>query len=524
MKKGGMFAALVFVAACAEKPREMTGLEASVSLSAGVEKQWAIVFNQPSGLPRNVERMIADAGGTITARLDEIGGISATSSNPDFAATIASNPQVSAVSEDILVQLIPEATSVEPALVNLAENEGGGPAEPAGPDPQPGTDNLYNQQWDKMRMNASLTGSYAVQQGRKEVVVGILDTGVEILPLPHPDIAPNLDIARSRSFVPAGPADGNPNPAAWDDRNGHGSWCASAVGAPINVIGISGVAPKVTLVALKVLGDNGSGSYVGVAQAIVYAGVNKFDVISMSLGGYLSHSGNQALITLVQRAINFARSNGVTPLAALGNDNFNLSDGSFVRDFIFVPAELPGVIGVSATSYSNTKAFYSNYGVGKTDVSAPGGSSTTFDPIPAPYIGFGRVLGAYSAEAIGRIAPVLREEECETGPGGPCFYYAWIRGTSMATPNAAGVAALIISQYGDFTPDNSRKAHMSPQAVEAILQRTANNQACVDNVGPAFVRFGLVAECQGEAGGYTSFFGKGIVDAFKAVTEGRGGM
>jgi len=461
---------------------------------------------------------VAAAGGSVTVRLPEVGALAAESANPDFAAQLAGNPKVSDVSEDVEYQMIPSA---EPggAAVDLAElsavSSSGGPAEPAGPDPQPGSDKLYNQQWDKMRLNASATGSYAVQRGRRDVVVAVIDTGAEVLPVPHPDIAPNLDFARSRSFVAPAPPGGDPNPLRWDDKNGHGSWCASAEGAPINVIGISGVAPEVTLVALKVLRDTGSGSFLWLAQALIYAGQNKFDVASMSLGGYIPHSGGQALIKIVQRAVNFARANG--PIAALGNDNFDISDGNLVRSFIFVPAELPGVIGVSSTTYTNRKAFYSNYGVGKTDVSAPGGGSTTFDPMPPTYHGFGRVLGAYATEAIGTIRPVLREEQCEPGPGGPCSYYAWIRGTSMATPNAAGVCALIISQYGDFTPDGSRKSHMSPQHVEAILQQTANNQSCVDNdFRPPFAF--LSAECQGDAG-YNSFFGKGIVDALKAVTR-----
>jgi hypothetical protein len=100
----------------------------------------------------------------------------------------------------------------------------------------------------------------------------------------------------------------------------------------------------------------------------------------------------------------------------------------------------------------------------------------------------------------------------------------------MATPNAAGVAALIISQYGDFTPDGSRKFHMSPQAVESILQRTANNQPCPEPnsqtvtliPAPPALPFQVTTTCQGEAGGYTNYFGKGIVDAFKAVTQGPG--
>jgi subtilisin family serine protease len=525
--KAGVFAAILLSVACnepAERVR-LTAPDALLSVS-GEEKRYVVVFNQPNGLPNNVERIVAAAGGVITARLEEIGAIGASSSDAEFAARIAAEPQVQAVSEDVEVQMIPASGSVEPASVNAAESESPGPAEPPGADPQPGPEPLYHQQWDKMRLNASATGSYAVQQGRREVVVGILDTGVEVLPLAHPDIAPNLDYARSRSFVvpagmPPGPPEGDPNPARWDDRNGHGSWCASAVAAPINAFGISGVAPRVTLVALKVLRDNGVGSYLWLAQALIYAGVNKFDVASMSLGGYLRHAANQALITLVQRAVEFARENGVTPIAALGNDNFDLSDGDFVRDFIFAPAELPGVIGISSTGYTNRKAFYSNYGVGQTDVSAPGGGSTTFDPMPPTYHGNGRVLGAWSTESIGSISPVFREEQCEPQTGGVCFYYAWVRGTSMATPNAAGVAALIISQYGDFTPDNSRKLHMAPTQVEAILQQTANNQPCTDNVfAPPFDVFN--ANCKGEAGGYTNFFGKGIVDALKAVTEGPG--
>jgi hypothetical protein len=89
----------------------------------------------------------------------------------------------------------------------------------------------------------------------------------------------------------------------------------------------------------------------------------------------------------------------------------------------------------------------------------------------------------------------------------------------MATPNAAGVAALIISQYGDFSSNNKNKPHMSPTQVEQILQITANNQPCPNpntvTQGPGFTF--STATCQGNTG-YNSFFGKGIVDALKAVT------
>ena len=74
-------------------------------------------------------------------------------------------------------------------------------------------DPLGKEQWDKMRMNATLTGSYAMQRGRKDVRVFVIDTGVDQT---HPDIAPNLDAADSVSFVPTEPT--------IQDFNGHGTW------------------------------------------------------------------------------------------------------------------------------------------------------------------------------------------------------------------------------------------------------------------------------------------------------------
>ena len=489
-------------------------------------KRWVIIYHQQNSLPQSADRSVERAGGVITARIPQIGVAVAESSNPDFAAAMAGDPWVANVGEDVELQMIPDRDKLHAEVLNAPDTEGDGPVEPTGDDTHTGPDPFYNPfQWDKKRMRASNQGSYAVQQGRPDVTVAVLDTGADILPTPHVDIAnpasgTNFDYARSRSFFPVQPnPDGNPNPASWDDRHGHGSWCLSAVGAPINRRGMVGVAPRVRLVALKVLGDNGSGSYVSLAQALVYAGVNKFDVASMSLGGYLRHSNpsTQVLIKLVQRAVNFARENGVTPIAALGNESFNLSDGEFMRDFIEVPGEIDGVIGVSATGYFNLKASYSNYGVGKTDVSAPGGDFAVQTPVNPTPLHRGSVLGAWATEACGF-------------PN--CYVFA--SGTSMATPNAAGVCALIISQYGDFTPDNSNKLHMPPQRVESYLQQSANNQPCPE---PREVNYFTVIplpgrpvgtqlgapnqRCQGEAG-YNNFYGKGIVDAFKAVTEAPG--
>lgn len=454
-----------------------------LSLSASAfaeEKKYVIVLKHPNLIPASVDQAVQDAGGTITTRIPQIGTLGADSANPNFIAEMKANKNVDEVSELVMHRMVPT-----PEQMNLRPASA---IEAPGPDTQTGPDPFYNPfQWDKKRIRASNEGSYPVQQGRPDVVVAVLDTGAQVLPNPHPDIAPNLDFARSRSFVaPNVSPTGDPNPAAWDDRHGHGSHCLSNVGAPINAVGMVGVAPKVTLVALKVLDDTGSGNTLWIAQALVYAGLNKFDVASMSLSAYIPHAGGQADIKIVQRAVNFARENGVTPVAALSNENFDISDGSFMGPFMVVPGEMDGVIGVSATDYFNQKASYSNYGVGKTDVSAPGGDLNG----PAPH--FGLVVGAWAPDST-------------TLPGAN---YALSAGTSMACPQVAGVAALIVSQYGDFSPDNSNKLHMSPQRVESILQLTANNQPCPN----------APTTCDG-GDGYSNYFGKGIVDALKAVTK-----
>lgn len=489
---------------------------AAADSSTGSPTLYSVAFTNPSGLPADVDAMVSAAGGTVTDRLPQIGGLGATSSDPNFAASLASNPAVKAVAPAVQTQLIDPVDNAAPS--NSDNN--GGTYSPAGPDPQPMPDTLGKEQWDKMRMNATLTGSYAVQRGRKDVRVFVVDTGADQT---HIDVAPNLDVADSRSFVPTEPT--------IQDFNGHGTWTISAVGAPINGVGISGVAPNVTLVEGKVLSGAGSGEFLWLDEAMIYAGLQHFDIVSASLGGYIPKCGSATNpngcdhpdYILLNRATQFARSNGVLPVAALGNDGFDLSDGSFMQDYVESPGEVPGWVGVAATSYYNEKAFYSNYGMGVSDVSAPGGSTRNYTGVPgseiAPgYGGEGRLIGAWSSTASS--APSDPVEEC-TGPGGtpPCYEYGYEQGTSMATPNTAGVAALIISQYGDFSANNPNMIHMPPTTVEQYLAVSANNQPCP--TPPTVVQgpqVGLpTATCQGDTG-YNSFFGKGIVDALKAVT------
>jgi len=247
-----------------------------------------------------------------------------------------------------------------------------------------------------------------------------------------------------------------------------------------------------------------------------------------------------------QRAIRFAIQNGVTVVAAEGNSSEDLSHptmditspdyppgGAQQREVtnacVVIPVEIPGVIGVSASGSflqgtnagqypDNLKSFYSSYGVSTTDVVAPGGDSLFGTP---PFTGTaGRVLSAWPAALIAN-CPVQRRV---FDAGSPGALWCYVQGTSMASPHAAGVAALIISRYGSTS--NPKNGKLRPGQVEALLQQTADPQACPETLPQGY--FAIVGDqsgapqiCQGGSG-HNSWYGQGQVNALGAVSHQAG--
>ncbi len=430
------------------------------------------------------------------------------------------------------------------------------------PSAVPQAEPLSTLQWDMRQIGATPTGSYAVQPGKRTVRVGIIDTGVDGS---HPDIAPNFDAADSRNFVTDLPSIDGPceypscvDPVDHDD-NEHGTHVASTIGSPINGIGIAGVAPDVSLLSLRAGQDSGYFFLAPTLEAITYAGDAGVDVINMSfytdpwLFNCVDNPADspqeqyeqRVIREATQRALDYARHRGVLPVAAMGNEFTDLghpTEDTTSPDYpagaaktrqidnscITVPTESKGVVAVSATGPSTRMAYYSNYGTEQTDVSAPGGDAYdspggTLDPRAL-------VLAAYPrnvAEASGDLNPdgtpnnpfVL--QSCSTG--GTCAYYTYLQGTSMASPHAAGVAALIVSQYGRADRRHGGLT-LDPRITEKILERTAVDHACpqprefVWTIVRSSGTLTRTARCEGPTSD-NGFYGNGIVNAYAAVTS-----
>jgi subtilisin family serine protease len=342
----------------------------------------------------------------------------------------------------------------------------------------------------------------------------------------HPDLAGAIDVGASCSFIysttptaaPAEVANGDcSNKAAVQDLQGHGTHVATTIAARANGIGIVGVAPEATIVALKACTIAGYCFADSVAAALRYAGDQRLDVVNLSLFAdpYLficaNEAGQRAIRLDLQNAARYAQQRGVVIVASAGNETADLShpgiddvspdwppgtniEREVGNNCIVAPAELPGVITVSATGV-NTLASYSSFG-SPVDVTAPGGDAPQ---TPGTVFGRGRILAGWSStDATGTWEALAGVNRAVVSGGGR---YVWISGTSMSSPHAAGVAALI------------REVHPGlPQgAVAALLRSSATPMACPTDWPATDPRL-----CTGGPG-QTSFFGAGMVNALAAV-------
>jgi thermitase len=253
-------------------------------------------------------------------------------------------------------------------------------------------DPLRPAQWGMSMINVD--PAHAVTQGQG-ATVAVVDTGADFS---HPDLAGRL--VAGRDFV-------NQDDAPDDDESpGHGTHVSGIVAADANNgIGVEGVAPQATVLVVKVLDKDGSGSIQDVAAGIDYARTHGADVINLSLGPSVPLADDDPTL---DGAIRRAVSAGIVVVAAAGN---GLAGMGAPLPYCEQPSANQ-ILCVGAVDRNDGHAFYSNFGMGL-GISAPGGAA----------------IGPEEDDIISTI----RGD------------YGYEAGTSQATPHVAGVAALLVS-------------------------------------------------------------------------------
>jgi subtilisin family serine protease len=564
MRRHSMVVALVATLAIA-----LAGsLPVASARTDGRLREYVVQYERGASLAEG-RAAVRAAGGRVVDELSAIGVAKVVSRNGNFILDAAAEASLAGAArnrvigyaEPALRQKVDEVESLAAASkARSAAVEVAADAEP-----------LAGLQWDMDMIDATVDGSYASQPGNPDVLVGIIDTGIDST---HPDLDDNVNVALSRNFttdIPLidGPCKKEPDRSCSDpasvDEGGHGTHVAGTVAAELNGIGVSGVAPNVTLVNLRAGQDSGYFFLFETLAAYTYAGNNGIDVVNMSfftdpwwancrdnpLDSPTEQEEQATVIDASNAALGYAYSHGVTLVAAAGNEHTDMDNPTYdnlspdfppgserVRDNIdndclIIPTEGTHVLSISALGLSERKSYYSNYGTTEIIVSAPGGDRREGFGTPLYNSPGTRILSTYPADLAmeeGLISDTFKSKDplavvdCYGRRSkGECAVYVYLQGTSMASPHVTGVAALIVSQFGSGSGPGFG---LSPATVEAILRDTATDHAC-PTVSSAELYPDLVGadpnvpfedqECVGTAA-FNSWYGDGIVNALAAVT------
>jgi subtilisin family serine protease len=502
-------------------------LVAALAFAGTASAQNFIVLYKQQAVSAGMANTIQQAGGTLVYSYNQIGVAIASSSSPTFRADL--------LAKDSSIENVAGTTGFATKL-NDVESTAAGPPESLPNAPATDGDSLSGLQWDMRQINAPQ--AHAITGGSRSVLVGDIDTGLDYT---HPDLAPNVDSADSVNCVggiPQQGPNGNGALAAMDD-NGHGTHTAGTIAAAANGIGIVGVAPNVRIAGIKAGNADGFFFPEAVVCSFVWAGTHGFDVTNNSyfadpwLFNCKNDPEQRAIWQAEQRAILFAEQNGVTVVAADGNQFEDLAHPTqditspddttpvtrpVTNACAVIPVEVPGVIGVSAVGNDlqdgggYLKSFYSSFGIGVTQVTAPGGDSIFGRTAAAVN---GRVLSSWPASLFTVTCAATRRVVDASGAT-----YCYQQGTSMASPHAAGVAALIVSRYGKAGGPNGK---LAPGQVKAFLTGTADPQPCPASFPTGYLDLlgtddGKVQTCQGGPA-YNSWYGSGQVNALSAVSR-----
>lgn len=301
-------------------------------------------------------------------------------------------------------------------------------------------------QWNLRQIDADDAWTRSAQGAG--VVVAVLDTGVDPF---HIDLDGKIDGASTSMLSPGSSPCGSFDETTIYDLAFHGTFVSALVSS--NGLGMASVAPDATLMGVKVLSCDGTGSFGDIIAGIVYAADHGADVITMSFGVYFPKNaiGGGPLVAVMNRAANYANQRGVLVVASAGNEGVDLDRD---RNFTHLPSMAANVVSVGATAPVGQADFdalasYTNHGVSGVTVMAPGGDLVA-----------------------GGVLEDLVLSACSSFVCGAPNVYGFGGGTSFAAPHAAGTAAVII---GDNWGSPSQTEHCLIKGADDLGKKGTDN-------------------------------------------------
>ncbi|MDT8914560.1 S8 family serine peptidase [Amycolatopsis sp. PS_44_ISF1] len=433
--------------------------------SAGRSLRYVVAFDRGTAEP-DARRQVAAACGDTTVYYPQIAVAVATSAEAKFTAKIGADRAFSAQGTRLAAQ---RASGIDPASPSPA------PARLAPTDPArvPSGDRSGGQ-WDMRAINAP--AAHRITEGRRDVVVGVLDSGVDPL---HPDLAAAIDPADSAGCLTGAP---DPRPEAWQPTTSvHGTHVAGVIAAADDGRGVTGVAPGVRIASVKVIDDRGNADPEAAVCGLMWSAAHHLPVTNSSWFvnpwslSCVRGDDRGVVHEVLARAVEYSTAAGTLNVAAATNEAVDLAPSapsgtpSAPGRCEALPAGLRDVVAVSAVGADRVKTGYSSYGLGVVDVTAPGGDA-------------GQCV-------------------LSTVPGG----YAPLCGTSMAAPHVAGVLALLKSVHPAASPASLRR---DLEAGSSPLPCPDDYDLTGDGAQDAY--------CAGYDS-YNGFYGHGLTDALAAV-------